>query len=65
MGRLMTNAAGYGAFDDQAASVLSPARLEQFKLDRLLELRAVIDSVRREREHALLYDTRTECIRHS
>ena len=37
---------------------LTPAGLEQFKLDRLLELRAVIDSLRAERGAGLLTDVR-------
>jgi hypothetical protein len=36
------------AFHDMAAGT-SPAALEQFKLERLLELRAVIDALRSER----------------
>jgi hypothetical protein len=36
------------AFGDLAASGLSPAGLEQFKLERLLELRALIDAMRAE-----------------
>jgi len=51
--------AGCAAFDgrpffERAAAFLTPAGLEQYRLDRLLELRAIIDSVRREREHELL-----------
>jgi hypothetical protein len=41
-------------FFERAAAFLTPADLEQYRLDRLLELRAVIDSVRRERAHELL-----------
>jgi hypothetical protein len=36
------------AFGDIAAAGLSPSGLEQFKLERLLELRAVIDAMRAE-----------------
>ena len=65
MARPMTHEAACRSFSDQIASVLSPAGVEQFKLDRLLALRAVIDSVRREREQELLFDVRAETIRHS
>ena len=34
----------------QIAGALSPAELEQFKLDRLRELRLAIDALRHERE---------------
>ena len=36
------------AFGDIGASALTPAGLEQFKLERLLELRALIDAMRAE-----------------
>jgi len=45
MGRSMT-AAGRLAFGELADSGTSPTGGEQFKLDRLRELRAVIDSLR-------------------
>ena len=38
------------AFDEAIAAALTPAGLERYRLDRLLELRAVIDSLRAERE---------------
>jgi hypothetical protein len=38
---------GYG-FGELAASGISPARLEQYRLDRLRELRAVIQTLRAE-----------------
>jgi hypothetical protein len=57
MGRSMTAAAARDAFGDFATGV-SPAGLEQYKLDRLLELRAVIDSLRSERGDELLDDVR-------
>jgi hypothetical protein len=39
---------GRRAFHESAAGI-SPARLAQFKLERLFELRAVIDALRGER----------------
>lgn len=65
MARPMTFEGACRSFYDPIAAVLSPAGAERFKLDRLLELRAVIDSVRRERESELLIDVRAEVIRHS
>ena len=63
MGRSMTAEAGRLAFGELAASGVSPAGLEQYKLDRLLELRAVIDALRVERGDELLTDVRAsmEC----
>jgi len=58
MGRSMTAEAGRLAFGDLAASGASPADLEQYKLDRLLELRAVIDALRLERGDELMTDVR-------
>ena len=48
MARILTNEFGRYAFREIAAST-SPAALEQFKLERLFELRAVIDALRTER----------------
>lgn len=48
------------AFDEAMAAALSPAGLESYRLDRLLELRAVIDSLRAERGQELLQDARAE-----
>jgi hypothetical protein len=48
MARILTNEFGRYAFREIAAST-SPAALEQFKLERLFELRAVIDALRSER----------------
>jgi hypothetical protein len=45
MARILTNEFGRYAFREIAAST-SPAALEQFKLERLFELRAVIDALR-------------------
>lgn len=43
-------------FAEAMAATLPPASLEAYKLDRLLELRAVIDSLRAERHHDPLID---------
>jgi hypothetical protein len=53
MNRIVTADLGRRAFSDLAAGV-TPAGLEQFKLERLLELRAVIDAMRAEQvlDHA-------------
>jgi hypothetical protein len=48
MARMLTNEFGRYAFREIAAST-TPAALEQFKLERLFELRAVIDALRSER----------------
>ena len=48
MARTLTSEFGRYAFREIAAST-SPAALEQFKLERLFELRAVIDALRSER----------------
>jgi hypothetical protein len=47
MNRIVTADLHRRAFGDLAAGV-TPAGLEQFKLERLLELRAVIDAMRAE-----------------
>jgi hypothetical protein len=56
MYRSMTAEAGPLAFGELAASGISPAGLEQYKLSRLQELRAVVDSLRSERGDELLTD---------
>jgi hypothetical protein len=48
MARILTSEYGRYAFREIAAST-TPAALEQFKLERLFELRAVIDALRSER----------------
>jgi len=48
MARILTSEFGRYAFREIAAST-SPSALEQFKLERLFELRAVIDALRSER----------------
>jgi hypothetical protein len=54
----MTAEAARAAFGDFAAAGAASTGLEQHKLDRLLELRAVIDSLRSERGGELLTDAR-------
>ena len=56
----MTCNAARAAFDEAVASAMTPAGLEQYRLDRLLELRAVIDSLRVERGQELLRDAWAE-----
>jgi len=58
MGRSMTAEAGRLAFGELVAAGVSPAGLEQYKLDRLHELRAVIDSLRAEHGGELMADVR-------
>lgn len=53
MGKPMTAEAAYLAFGEFDNGT-TPQCFEQHKLDRLLELRAVIDSLRAERGTALL-----------
>jgi hypothetical protein len=55
MARILSSEYGRYAFRDIAAST-SPAALEQFKLERLFELRAVIDALRTERLPADSHD---------
>lgn len=52
------------AFDEAIAAALTPAGLERYRLDRLLELRAVIDSLRAERGQDLLENARAERARY-
>jgi hypothetical protein len=56
----MTHNPARAAFEEAIAATLTPAGLERYRLDRLLELRAVIDSLRAERGLDLLQDARTE-----
>jgi hypothetical protein len=58
MGRSMTAEAGRLAFGD-LPTPRTPAGTEQHKLDRLLELRAVIDSLRSSHGDELMEDLRT------
>lgn len=48
------------AFEEAIAAALTPSGLERYRLDRLLELRAVIDSLRAAREQDLVRDARQE-----
>jgi hypothetical protein len=48
MARILTAELSRRAFSEIAASGITPAGLEQFKLERLLELRAVIIAMRAE-----------------
>ena len=43
-----------------AGSGMAPADVEQYKLDRLLELRAIVDSLRSQRGRDLLANARAE-----
>ena len=56
----MTHNPARAAFDEAIAAALTPAGLERYRLDRLLELRAVIASLRAERGQELLQDARAE-----
>jgi hypothetical protein len=60
----MTRYTARAAFEEAIAAALTPAGLEGYRLDRLLELRAVIDSLRAERGQALLPDARAVHDRH-
>ena len=44
------------AFGEVAATGISPAAFEQFKLDRLFELRAMVEALRGDRGHELSRD---------
>ena len=55
MARILTSEFGRYAFSEIAAST-TPAALEQFKLERLFELRAVIDALRSEHDPGRLHD---------
>jgi hypothetical protein len=46
--------------EEFAAAGMTPAGLEQYRLDRLCELRALVVSLRSEREPELLLDVRGE-----
>jgi hypothetical protein len=55
MARNLSMETGRQAFNEIAAGT-SPAALEQFKLERLFELRAVIDALRSERPAGASHD---------
>ena len=48
MNTITTRAGGRPAFADFLATGLTPVGLEQLRLDRLFELRAIVDSLRSE-----------------
>jgi hypothetical protein len=56
----MTQNPARAAFEEPITAALTPAGLERYRLDRLQELRAVIDSLRAERGQDLLRDARAE-----
>ena len=56
----MIRDAARNGLEEFAAAGMTPAGLEQYRIDRLCELRAVIDSLRSEREQELLLDVRRE-----
>jgi hypothetical protein len=56
----LTHNPARAAFDEAIAAASTPAGLERYRLDRLLELRAVIDSLRADREQDLSQDAREE-----
>jgi hypothetical protein len=51
---------GRRTFREVAAGGIAPSQFDQFKLDRLLELRAVIDSLRHEHYSDSLPDRQLE-----
>ena len=65
MARTLTIEAARAAFGDSIAAALTPAGVEEYRVDRLLELRAVIDSLRAERGQELLADAQDEFQRDS
>ena len=60
MARTLSLDAARAAFGDLIAAALTPAGIEEYRVDRLLELRAVIDSLRTERGEELLADSQAE-----
>ena len=60
----MTRNDARAAFEEAIASAMTPAGLERYRLDRLLELRAVVDSLRAERGRELLRDAQAERTRY-
>jgi hypothetical protein len=58
MANPMTSLMARATFDAALAAALSPAGLERYRLDRLLELRAVIDAIRAERGQDLPREAR-------
>jgi len=60
MGYPMIRDAARTGLEEFVAAGTTPAGLEQYRIDRLCELRAVVESLRCEREHELLLDVRQE-----
>jgi hypothetical protein len=60
MGYPMIRDAARTGLEEFAAAGTTPAGLEQYRIDRLCELRAVVESLRCERETELLLDVRCE-----
>jgi hypothetical protein len=61
----MVREAARTGLEEFAAAGMTPAGLEQYRLDRLCELRALVDSLRSEREQELLLDVRDEYQRYT
>jgi len=51
--------------EEFAAAGMTPAGLEQYRLDRLCELRALVESLRSDRDQELLLDVRDEYERYT
>jgi hypothetical protein len=56
----MIRDAARSGLEEFAAAGMTPAGLEQYRIDRLCELRALVESLRSEREQELLLDVRNE-----
>jgi len=56
----MIRDAARNGLEEFAAAGMTPAGLEQYRLDRLCELRALVDSLRSERDQELLGEVRDE-----
>ena len=53
------------SLEEFAAAGMTPAGLEQYRLDRLCELRALVESLRSDRDQELLLDVRDEYERYT
>jgi hypothetical protein len=60
MASTMRRDASMHAYGELAAMFVTPVGLEQLRVERLLELRAVIDSLRSDRAQELLVDVQAE-----
>ena len=65
MGYPMIRDAARTGLEEFAAAGMTPAGLEQYRIDRLCELRALVESLRSEREQELLLDVRSEYERYT